>query len=128
MYEQLHILSPLVPPREFIILRCCQQIEDDLWVIADVSCHHVNIDFESPTCSKRPSGCLIQALPNGLSKVTLSSFVCFFNIYASIFLSIYHEYWSIYPWIWSTHLIYMQVSLICILLSIYPWILINTLN
>ncbi|KAF8097884.1 hypothetical protein N665_0279s0014 [Sinapis alba] len=70
MYEQLHILSPLVPPREFMILRCCQQIEDDLWVIADVSCHHVNIDFESPTSSKRPSGCLIQALPNGLSKVT----------------------------------------------------------
>ncbi|KAF3538374.1 hypothetical protein F2Q69_00018941 [Brassica cretica] len=73
IYEQLHILSPLVPPREFMILRCCQQIEDDLWVIADVSCHHVNIDFESPTCSKRPSGCLIQALPNGLSKLICST-------------------------------------------------------
>ncbi|CAH8320189.1 unnamed protein product [Eruca vesicaria subsp. sativa] len=70
MYEQLHILSPLVPPREFMILRCCQQVEDDLWVIADVSYHNVNVGFESLTCSKRPSGCLIRALPNGFSKVT----------------------------------------------------------
>ena len=67
-----------------MILRCCQQIEDDLWVIADVSCHHVNIDFESPTCSKRPSGCLIQALPNGLSKVTHSLLLFVFLIYMQV--------------------------------------------
>ncbi|KAL0887721.1 hypothetical protein Bca101_011704 [Brassica carinata] len=70
MYEQLHILSPLVPPREFTILRCCQQLEEDVWVIADVSYHQVASEFETPACSKRPSGCLIQALPNGHSKVT----------------------------------------------------------
>ncbi|KAJ0231466.1 Homeobox-leucine zipper protein HDG9 [Hirschfeldia incana] len=70
MYEQLHILSPLLPPREFMILRCCQQLEEDVWVIADVSYHQVDFEFEIPACSKRPSGCLIQALPNGHSKVT----------------------------------------------------------
>ncbi|CAH2072532.1 unnamed protein product [Thlaspi arvense] len=72
MYEQLHILSPLVPPREFMILRTCQRVEEGLWVIADVSCHHINFEFEftTPTCSKRPSGFLIQALPNARSKVT----------------------------------------------------------
>ncbi|KAF8102997.1 hypothetical protein N665_0189s0047 [Sinapis alba] len=72
MYEQLHILSPLLPPREFMILRCCQQLEEDVWVIADVSYHQVafEFEFETPACSKRPSGCLIQALPNGYSKVT----------------------------------------------------------
>ncbi|CAN6864502.1 unnamed protein product [Brassica oleracea] len=72
MYEQLHILSPLLPPREFMILRCCQQLEEDVWVIADVSYHQVafEFEFETPACVKRPSGCLIQALPNGHSKVT----------------------------------------------------------
>ncbi|KAL0662782.1 hypothetical protein Bca4012_099619 [Brassica carinata] len=72
MYEQLHILSPLLPPREFMILRCCQQLEEDLWVIADVSYHQVAFEFEfgTPACYKRPSGFLIQAMPNGHSKVT----------------------------------------------------------
>ncbi|KAL9279756.1 Homeobox-leucine zipper protein HDG9 [Arabidopsis thaliana] len=72
IYEQLHILSPLVPPREFMILRTCQQIEDNVWMIADVSCHLPNIEFDLsfPICTKRPSGVLIQALPHGFSKVT----------------------------------------------------------
>ncbi|CAA7061504.1 unnamed protein product [Microthlaspi erraticum] len=70
MYEQLHILSPLVPPREFVILRRCQQMEDNSWVIADVSYHLQNVEFDSPTCSKRPSGCLIKGLPDGRSQVT----------------------------------------------------------
>ncbi|KAL0724853.1 hypothetical protein Bca4012_039452 [Brassica carinata] len=72
MYEQLHILSPLLPPREFMILRCCQQLEEDLWVIADVSYHQVAFEFqfETQACYKRPSGFLIQAMPNGHSKVT----------------------------------------------------------
>ncbi|CAL9217394.1 unnamed protein product [Arabidopsis halleri] len=72
IYEQLHILSPLVPPREFIILRSCRQLEEGLWLIADVSCHLPNVEFEStaPICIKRPSGVLIQDLPHGRSKVT----------------------------------------------------------
>ncbi|KAL1195452.1 Homeobox-leucine zipper protein HDG9 [Cardamine amara subsp. amara] len=74
IYEQLHILSPLVPPREYMILRCCQQMEGDLWLIVDVSCHPPNFDFDfeltAPSCYKRPSGCLIQGLPDGRSKVT----------------------------------------------------------
>ncbi|AAD46012.1 Similar to gb/Z54356 HD-ZIP protein (Athb-10) from Arabidopsis thaliana and contains a PF/00046 homeobox domain [Arabidopsis thaliana] len=72
VYEQLHILSPLVLPREFIILRTCQQMKEDLWLIADVSCYLQNVEFEStaPICTKRPSGVLIQALPHGRSKVT----------------------------------------------------------
>ncbi|CAN8236139.1 unnamed protein product [Cochlearia groenlandica] len=72
IYEQLHILSPLVLPREFMILRCCKQMEEDLWVVADVSYNlqYVDFEFKSPICFKRPSGCIIQALPNGFSKVT----------------------------------------------------------
>ncbi|EOA36637.1 hypothetical protein CARUB_v10011882mg [Capsella rubella] len=70
IYENLHMLSPLVPPREFLILRTCQKMEDNLWLIADVSCHHRNIDYDSPVCTKRPSGVLIQGLAHGCSKVT----------------------------------------------------------
>ncbi|VYS56146.1 unnamed protein product [Arabidopsis thaliana] len=68
MWEQLHILSPLVPAREFMVVRCCQEIEKGIWIIADVS-HRANFDFGNAACYKRPSGCLIQALPDGHSKV-----------------------------------------------------------
>ncbi|KAF8089857.1 hypothetical protein N665_0495s0006 [Sinapis alba] len=69
IWEQLHILSPLVPPREFMIVRCCQQIDEGLWIIADVSNNIVNSDQVSPSCYKRPSGCLIRALPNAQTEV-----------------------------------------------------------
>ncbi|KAJ7975330.1 Homeobox leucine zipper protein [Quillaja saponaria] len=52
MYEELQVLSPLVPTREFYILRYYNH-------------------FASQCQSHRlPSGCLIQDLPNGYSKVT----------------------------------------------------------
>ncbi|KAL1211480.1 Homeobox-leucine zipper protein HDG8 [Cardamine amara subsp. amara] len=67
--ERLHILSPLVPPREFKIVRCCQQIEERVWIIADVSHSIVDSEQVGASCYKRPSGCLIQSLPNAQSKV-----------------------------------------------------------
>ncbi|XP_030541266.1 homeobox-leucine zipper protein HDG11-like isoform X1 [Rhodamnia argentea] len=72
MYEELQVLSPLLPTREFYILRYCQQIEQGLWAIADVSFDLSRYDqFASQSRSQRlPSGCLIQDLPNGYSKVT----------------------------------------------------------
>lgn len=69
MYEELQVLSPLVPTREFYILRYCQQIEQGLWAIVNVS-----YDFPQSSsqcrCHRLPSGCLIQDMPNGYSKVT----------------------------------------------------------
>ncbi|KAF8048008.1 hypothetical protein N665_2726s0005 [Sinapis alba] len=70
IWEQLHILSPLVPPREFMIVRCCQKIDEGLWIVADVSHRIVNSDQINPFCYKRPSGCLIRALPGAHSEVT----------------------------------------------------------
>lgn len=72
MYEELQVLSPLVPTREFYFLRCCQQIEQGLWAIADVSIDYSRINqFVPPSRSRRlPSGCLIQDMPNGYSKIT----------------------------------------------------------
>ncbi|ESQ49775.1 hypothetical protein EUTSA_v10021974mg [Eutrema salsugineum] len=69
IWERIHILSPLVPPREFMIVRCCQQIDEGLWIIADVSHSIVNFDQVNPSCYKRPSGCLIRALSNAHSEV-----------------------------------------------------------
>lgn len=69
MYEELQVLSPVVPTREFYVLRYCQQIEQGSWAV-------VNVSYDSPQFSSQcqshrfPSGCLIQDLPNGYSKVT----------------------------------------------------------
>ncbi|XP_022767009.1 LOW QUALITY PROTEIN: homeobox-leucine zipper protein HDG11-like [Durio zibethinus] len=69
MYEELQVLSPLVSTREFYILRHCQQIEQGLWAIVNVSYDFPQ--FASHCRSRRlPSGCLIQDMPNGYAKVT----------------------------------------------------------
>ncbi|XP_048328590.2 homeobox-leucine zipper protein ROC8 [Ziziphus jujuba] len=71
MYEQMHILSPLVAQREYYILRHCQQIEPGVWVIANVSYDCSINESVSPLRSwKLPSGCMIQEISNGCSKVT----------------------------------------------------------
>ncbi|KAK9284785.1 hypothetical protein L1049_023962 [Liquidambar formosana] len=72
MYEQMHLLSPLVAPREFYFLRYCQQIEVGLWVVVDVSydCCRENQSIFPFRCWRLPSGCMIQEMPNGCSKVT----------------------------------------------------------
>lgn len=70
MYEQMHILSPLVPPREFFFIRHCQQIELGVWLIVDFS-YDCSKEKTSPSRSwKLPSGCMIQDMPNGYSKVS----------------------------------------------------------
>ncbi|CAN6879752.1 unnamed protein product [Brassica oleracea] len=69
MLEELQVLSPLVPTREFSVLRYCQQVEHGTWAI-------VNVSYELPQfitharSYRFPSGCLIQDLSNGYSKVT----------------------------------------------------------
>uniref|UniRef100_A0A7N0V989 Uncharacterized protein n=1 Tax=Kalanchoe fedtschenkoi TaxID=63787 RepID=A0A7N0V989_KALFE len=71
MHAEVQVLSPLVPTREFFFLRYCQQVQQGLWIIADVSCDFpCNHQFSSRHLSHRlPSGCLIQDIPNGFSKV-----------------------------------------------------------
>ncbi|GFP88479.1 homeobox-leucine zipper protein hdg11 [Phtheirospermum japonicum] len=73
MYAELQVLSALVPTRQFYFLRFRQQIEQGSWVIVDVSYDipHQDGQFSSPCKAHRlPSGCLIQDMPNGYSKVT----------------------------------------------------------
>ncbi|WOL14194.1 homeobox-leucine zipper protein ROC8-like [Canna indica] len=72
MYEELQVLSPVVPTREFFFLRCCQQIEQGVWVVADVSVDYPRESHLAPSSTPRklPSGCLIEEMADGYSKVT----------------------------------------------------------
>lgn len=79
MYGELQVLSPLVPTREFYFLRYCQQIEQGSWAIVDVSYDFPRdiLQFAIQNPSHRlPSGCLIQDMPNGYSKVVKSKSLC----------------------------------------------------
>lgn len=70
----MEVLSPLVATREFCGLRYCQQIEQGSWIVVNVS--YDLPQFVSHSQSYRfPSGCLIQDMPNGYSKVNSSSFL-----------------------------------------------------
>ncbi|PNX94844.1 hypothetical protein L195_g018025 [Trifolium pratense] len=71
MVGEVHILSPLVPSREFYFIRYCRQFSNNDWVIVDVSGDFLfdRANIRNPAY-KLPSGCLIREMPNGKSKVT----------------------------------------------------------
>ncbi|KAG0480275.1 hypothetical protein HPP92_011133 [Vanilla planifolia] len=68
MTAEFQVPSPLVPTRESYFVRYCKQHPDGTWAVVDVS-----LDGLRPTpvirSRRRPSGCLIQEMPNGYSKV-----------------------------------------------------------
>ncbi|XVF52313.1 hypothetical protein PTKIN_Ptkin05aG0008600 [Pterospermum kingtungense] len=76
MYAELQFLSPLLPTREAYFLRYCQQqnLDDETyWAIVDFPLdgfHNNNLQSSFPLHRRRPSGCLIQDMPNGYSRVT----------------------------------------------------------
>ncbi|XP_022140115.1 homeobox-leucine zipper protein MERISTEM L1, partial [Momordica charantia] len=69
MSAEFQVPSPLVPTRENYFVRYCKQQGDGSWAVVDVS-----LDYLRPTpiskTRRRPSGCLIQQLPNDSSKIT----------------------------------------------------------
>ncbi|KAF8101385.1 hypothetical protein N665_0206s0061 [Sinapis alba] len=69
MTAEFQVPSPLVPTRENYFVRYCKQHNDNTWAVVDVS-----LDSLRPSpitrSRRRPSGCLIQELQNGYSKVT----------------------------------------------------------
>nr|XP_043619227.1 homeobox-leucine zipper protein MERISTEM L1-like isoform X2 [Erigeron canadensis]XP_043619229.1 homeobox-leucine zipper protein MERISTEM L1-like isoform X2 [Erigeron canadensis] len=69
MTAEYQVPSPLVPTRENYFVRYCKQHADGTWVVVDVSLDNLRSSSAS-RCRRRPSGCLIQELPNGYSKVT----------------------------------------------------------
>ncbi|XP_047342640.1 homeobox-leucine zipper protein HDG5 [Impatiens glandulifera] len=75
MYAELQVLSPLVPTREMHFLRYCQHNpEEGSWAVVDFPIERGNFHFQSNSFprwyKRRPSGCIIQDMPNGYSRVT----------------------------------------------------------
>ncbi|KAG6663428.1 homeobox-leucine zipper protein ANTHOCYANINLESS 2-like [Carya illinoinensis] len=73
MHAELQVLSPLVPVREVNFLRFCKQHAEGVWAVVDVSIDSIRETSVAPTfvnCRRLPSGCVVQDMPNGYSKVT----------------------------------------------------------
>ncbi|OIW07355.1 hypothetical protein TanjilG_10190 [Lupinus angustifolius] len=68
MSAELHLPTPFAPSRECYFARYCKQLSQHIWGVVDISLEKF---FPSPSNNfrKRPSGCLIEAMPNGFSKV-----------------------------------------------------------
>ncbi|KAI7755795.1 hypothetical protein M8C21_014919 [Ambrosia artemisiifolia] len=69
MVAEYQVPSPFVPTRENYFVRYCKQLDDGTWVVVDVSLDNLR-SSSVVRCRRRPSGCLIQEVPNGYSKVT----------------------------------------------------------
>ncbi|THU58209.1 hypothetical protein C4D60_Mb03t11750 [Musa balbisiana] len=70
MQAELHVLSPLVAVREVSFLRFCKQHAEGVWAVVDVAVDGIRADLSSTSCRRLPSGCLVQDMPDGYSKVT----------------------------------------------------------
>lgn len=70
MHAEFQVLSPLVPVRQVKFIRFCKQNAKDLWAVVDVSVDAIQEGSRAHVdCRRLPSGCVIQDLPNGYSKV-----------------------------------------------------------
>ncbi|KAL6538613.1 Homeobox-leucine zipper protein PROTODERMAL FACTOR 2 [Orobanche gracilis] len=69
MSAEFQVPSPIVLTRENYFIRYCKQHGDGTWAVVDVSLDNLRPTSVSRS-RRRPSGCLIQELPNGYSKVT----------------------------------------------------------
>ncbi|KAF6174542.1 hypothetical protein GIB67_041762 [Kingdonia uniflora] len=72
MHGELQVISPLVSIQEVNFLQFCKQHVEGVWAVVDVSVD-MNRDTSNPqtfVSSRRlPSGCVVQDMPNGYSKV-----------------------------------------------------------
>ncbi|RDX72615.1 Homeobox-leucine zipper protein PROTODERMAL FACTOR 2, partial [Mucuna pruriens] len=70
MSAEFQVPSPLVPTRDNYFARYCKQHSDESWAVVDFSLDNLRPSSNATSRSRRrPSGCLIQELPNGYSKV-----------------------------------------------------------
>ncbi|KAK1392734.1 Homeobox-leucine zipper protein ANTHOCYANINLESS 2 [Heracleum sosnowskyi] len=72
MHAEIQVISPLVPTRQVRFLRFCKQHGDGVWAVVDVS---IDVIQEVPNgqtfmhCRRLPSGCVVQDMPDGYSKI-----------------------------------------------------------
>jgi hypothetical protein len=86
MHTEVQLLSPLVPVRQVRILRFCKQHAEGVWAVVDVSVeigHDPSNAQPFISCRRLPSGCIVQDMPNGYSKVSANTsffFISFFYL------------------------------------------------
>ncbi|CAJ1977256.1 unnamed protein product [Sphenostylis stenocarpa] len=68
MSAEFQVPSPLVPIRDDCFVRFCKRNSRESWVIVDFSVDQLRPSSFTKT-RRRPSGCVITALPNGYSKI-----------------------------------------------------------
>ncbi|KAI5083197.1 hypothetical protein GOP47_0002940 [Adiantum capillus-veneris] len=70
MFADIQVPSPIVPTHQVYFLSSYKMVSEGTWAAVDVSVDNLPGDLPSIAhkCRKRPAGCLIQLLPNGLSK------------------------------------------------------------
>ncbi|KAL3516131.1 hypothetical protein ACH5RR_023033 [Cinchona calisaya] len=69
MTAEYQVLAPTIPIRESTFLRYCKQLGEGTWGIVDVSFDNLFSSCTLSKCQRRPSGCIIQEMPNGCSKI-----------------------------------------------------------
>ncbi|XP_078436866.1 homeobox-leucine zipper protein ROC2-like isoform X2 [Wolffia australiana] len=69
MSAEFQVPTPLVPTRDSQFVRYCKHLVDGTWAVVDVAVDCLQPGSPS-RCRRRPSGCLIEEMPNGYSKVT----------------------------------------------------------
>ncbi|KAL9264424.1 Homeobox-leucine zipper protein HDG2-like protein [Drosera capensis] len=70
MTAEFQVPTPLVPTRESYFVRYCKQHSDRTWAVVDVTLDGLRPSAVPIKSRRRPSGCVIQEMPNGYSKVT----------------------------------------------------------
>lgn len=69
---EFQVLSPLVPVRQVRFLRFCKRHGEGFWAVVDASID-TDLDGKSSNsfvnCRRLPSGCIVQDLSNGYSRV-----------------------------------------------------------
>lgn len=73
MAAEFYAPSPLIPIRETYFARHCKRLGHGMWGVVDVSLESLFQFPSAKTFRRRPSGCLIEEMPNGRSKVTLNN-------------------------------------------------------
>ncbi|KAK7282538.1 hypothetical protein RIF29_11404 [Crotalaria pallida] len=68
MSAELHLPTPFVPARDCYFARYCKLLPYNIWGVVDVSLEKV-FPSASSNYRRRPSGCLIMEMSNGISKV-----------------------------------------------------------
>ncbi|OMO80579.1 hypothetical protein CCACVL1_12874 [Corchorus capsularis] len=69
MTAEFHQSSPLVPARQSYFARHSKRLTNGSWAVVDVSLESL-FPYPHVQFRRRPSGCLIQEIPNGVSMVT----------------------------------------------------------